>query len=209
MLGLTGDIACGKSTVAQTLRRYGAAVLDADLLVRGLYNDVEFARRVASLFDQPILTEAGTVDRARLGAVVFADPSALQRLESLVHPAVASLRDERIAAMLTSEPPSAIVLEAVKLIESGQARRCDAVWWVTCSAEVQLERLMRTRGLSESAARARLANQPPGAAKRALLGSIPLVRVENNGSLAALERLVQQLWNEFLKSGTERNLSQS
>lgn len=197
LLGLTGDIACGKSTVARMLAGYGAMLIDADALVHELYTDPAFAARVASLFERPVLAVDGTVDRARLGAVVFQNSGALQRLEALVHPAVADLRDRRIERLRRSDPAAVIVIEAVKLIESGQAAGCDAVWCVTCSREVQLARLMQERGLTYDQACERLASQPSFAAKRALLGPIPLVLLENNGTLAELERQVSRQWDKL------------
>lgn len=216
ILGLTGDIACGKSTVARWLQTRGAVLLDADLLVRELYADPVFARQVAALFDDETspheyssgatsasVTDAqsrfllpdGTINRVALGNLVFNDALALRRLEELVHPAVAALRDRKIADLRKSQtPPRAVVLEAVKLIESGQARGCDEVWWIVCDPEVQLRRLMENRGLSEEAARIRLAQQPDREKKRALLGDVPCVVVENNKGMAELENRVAKQW---------------
>lgn len=245
LLGLTGDIACGKSSVASLLANRGAVLLDADLLVRELYADRDFARRVASLFDSDLadsdlpdlepasppdappheyscevktdiqlekrapevqaqsrfLLPDGTIDRAALGRVVFDDAQALQRLETLVHPAVAQLRDRKIKALQSSQsPPRAIVLEAVKLIESGQARVCDCVWWIVCDREIQRQRLMTKRGMSESEARARLAQQPDREAKRRLLGDTPCVLIENNAGLSELEPVVEREWRRVLET---------
>ncbi len=198
LVGLTGNIACGKSTVARIMAGYGAAIIDADLLVRELYADVAFARRVAALFDRPVLATDGSVDRIALGTLVFGDAVALQRLESLVHPAVAALRDAKIAALCTPPRPPAIVLEAVKLIESSQARRCDVVWCVVCSPAVQLRRLMEQRGLSEGEARDRLARQPSFEAKLQMMGGRPLIVIENNDSLEALEKHVAEEWQKVV-----------
>lgn len=209
ILGLTGDIACGKSTVARMLKARGAAVIDADLLVRELYADTAFARRVAALFEDgekpgqapstraSLLLPDGSVNRKALGALVFADGEALRRLESLVHPAVAKLRERKIEELRRApSPPPAIVLEAVKLIESGAARRCDLVWWITSDPALQLQRLMKERGLSEDAARRRLANQPSHAGRRSLLGATPCVVIENNGTLRQLQQRVEEEWQE-------------
>ncbi|MBV9468952.1 MAG: dephospho-CoA kinase, partial [Abitibacteriaceae bacterium] len=163
--------------------------------------DPEFATRVAALFPESVLTSEGTVDRIKVAAVVFKDRTALLRLEALVHPAVAALRDQKIKAVREVVPASPIVLEAVKLIESGQAMQCDAVWCVTCLPEVQRQRLMQDRGLSESAARERLENQPPLDQKAKLIGAIPLVMIENNGSLEMLESHVEQEWHKLLAEG--------
>ncbi len=201
LLGLTGGIACGKSSVARLLAARGAIVLDADAIVHELYAEPKFAARVAALFEADVRRADGTIDRAALGRIVFADKLALRRLETLVHPAVAALRDEKLRALneLTPRPP-AVVLEAVKLIEAGQAELCALVWCVVCEPDVQLRRLMTTRGLSEADARARLANQPSLQEKIAALKDIPLLFIENNGTEDELQRRVDGEWTAFLKA---------
>lgn len=202
ILGLTGNIACGKSAVAALLAGFGATVLDADKLVHELYSDPAFSQQVAALFAAPILTPEGTVDRAKVAPLVFGDRAALRRLETLVHPAVARLRDQKLAAWRHRPDAPHVVLEAVKLVESGQARQCDAVWCVTCRPEIQLQRLMQARGLAAGAAQARLHQQPPLEAKAALLGAMPFVIIENNGSLENLARQAQEEWDKFISGGS-------
>lgn len=210
LLGLTGDIACGKSTVARMLQARGAHLIDSDLLVRELYANPYFARRVAALFadrvlEKPLLTAEGAVDRTALGAFVFSNPDALLQLEALVHPAVAALRARKIAMLRTGGAPPAVVLEAVKLIESGQAAICDVVWWITCDKAVQMQRLVRDRGLDEAAAAARLAQQPSAEQKRALLGDVPLVEIANNSSLRDLEARVNEEWRRWAPDTSTRS----
>ncbi len=215
ILGLTGDIACGKSTVARMLAARGAAVIDADLLVRELYADAAFARRVAALFannetvdgeskpasSSALLSPDGSINRAALGELVFSNGEALRRLEATVHPAVAELRERKIRELQqASTPPPAVVLEAVKLIESGAAERCDAVWWITSDAARQLKRLREERGLDEAAAQQRLANQPSHQDRRARLGATPLIIIENNGTLSELQQRVEEEWQRAIKS---------
>jgi dephospho-CoA kinase len=197
ILGLTGDIACGKSTVARLLAEKGAATLDADLLVRELYADHAFAARVAQLFETDILDLQGGIDRERLGAVVFEDASKLQELEKLVHPAVAQLRSEKLRK-LESAGQRAAVIEAVKLLESGQGNVCDEIWCVVCAPEEQISRLMNSRGLSHEQALLRLQNQPSRAAKTELAASTPLVWIENNGTLTELSAQIAREWTRFL-----------
>ncbi|MBW3636166.1 MAG: dephospho-CoA kinase [Armatimonadetes bacterium] len=197
ILGLTGDIACGKSSVARLLAAKGAAILDADLLVRELYADPDFASQVAALFAAPVRNENGEIDRARLGALVFEDEEKLRRLERLVHPAVAALRSEKLRA-LEAAGAEVVAVEAVKLLESGQGANCDEIWCVVCAPEVQLRRLMENRGLSESEARARLQNQPTREAKIALARPTPLWWIENNGTMDELAAQVARHWTRFL-----------
>lgn len=210
LLGLTGDIACGKSTVARLLSERGAHAIDADILVRELYSDPDFARRVVELFADrfegnyatsvsSLTHHDGTINRGALGDLVFGDARALRQLEAVVHPAVAQLREEKLQALRQSEsPPPVVVLEAVKLIESGQAHGCDVVWCVTCRPDVQTQRLMANRGLSAAAARARVESQPGLEAKRTLLSGVPFVEIENNGSLEELEQRVGEEWEKII-----------
>jgi dephospho-CoA kinase len=205
LLGLTGDIAAGKSTVAQLLQKRGAVLLDADALVRELYSDREFAARVAALFqDAPrvlgnhgsLLSADGSIDRRVLGSIVFVDPAALRKLEALVHPAVMELRDRKIAALaLQKEAPRVVVLEAVKLVESGHAEKCDALWWIQASLETQMHRLVHDRGMDEGAARARLLNQPEAKIKLELLQEKPFTIIGNDGNRQQLEEAVEAAWN--------------
>lgn len=212
ILGLTGDIAAGKSTVADLLQEKGAVLLDADALVHELYADPAFAKQVSELFEahfwdsqssqiRSILDDKGGIDRAALGTLVFRDAAALRKLEALVHPAVAELRARKIQAFRdAANPPIALVLEAVKLIESGQNEGCDGVWWVRATPETQLRRLMENRNLDENAARARLANQPHIALKLGLAAVFPVLQIDNDGTLDELKTKVDIAWDYFLKN---------
>lgn len=209
LLGLTGDIACGKSSVARLLVEQGAAHLDADSLVHDLYADRSFATQVVALFAHrfgnnlvaavhALIKEDGGVNRVALGQLVFGDAAALRQLEALVHPAVAALREVHLRVLREREhPPEVVVLEAVKLIESGQWRGCDALWCVVCDRQVQLERLMSARGLDEDAALARLNAQPGFGDKMALLGGASLTLIHNNGTPEQLSAQVLAAWNRL------------
>ena len=195
IIGLTGDIACGKSTVARLLGERGAVHLDADLQVRELYGDLGFAAQLAARFGD-VLGESGAVDRAKLALLVFDDKDNLRALESLVHPAVAALRARQLAE-LRARGCAVAVVEAVKLLESGQGAGCDEIWCVVAPTDVQLQRLIRDRDLTEKQARARLANQPSRAAKERLADGVPLVWIENGGTPAQLEQIVAREWKRF------------
>jgi dephospho-CoA kinase len=200
LLGLTGGIASGKSTVARLLVERGAVHIDADALVHELYADKDFALGVQALFAKPILDDQRQVDRVALGKIVFNDAEALSRLEKLVHPAV---RELRAAKLHESAGAKCIVLEAVKLIEAGHADKCDEVWCVWSEPEIQVQRLMKKRHLTQSEARARLAHQPPLEAKRHLLEQsanvVPFIVIENNGTLRALEIQVEKQWKRVMQ----------
>ena len=194
-LGLTGDIACGKSTVAAFLKQLGAHILDSDLIVRELYADTDFAARLKPDFGD-VLEENGGVSRVKLGALVFNNPEKLRALETIVHPAVAALRARKFA-QLESQNCAVVVIEAVKLLESGQGRVCDEIWCVVANSATQTRRLMENRGLSAQQAAIRLRAQPSRADKIKLAAPIPLRFLENDGTLADLEEKTRDLWTNF------------
>jgi dephospho-CoA kinase len=158
-IGITGPIGCGKSTVARWLgERPGVVVIDADLVAREVLaagsHEVE---AVYSRFGDHLRRADGDLDRAALGRIVFSDPAALGDLEAIVHPAVRP----RILVKLedaAATGATAVVIEAIKLVEGGLAELCDQVWLVTCDREAQLERLVG-RGSAPDDARERIAAQ--------------------------------------------------
>ncbi len=191
LLGLTGNIACGKSTVLAALRERGAVTIDADAVTHQLQRPGEpvYAAIVAA-FGPSILAEpGGPIDRRTLGAIVFADAAALHRLEQIVHPAV----HDSIAAWIDAQRLAGArvaVIDAVKLLEAGWKAQCDAVWVVTCPPEQQLSRLMATRGLSEADASARIAAQPSQRSRAALADLV----IDNSGPLDATLAQVDAGW---------------
>jgi Dephospho-CoA kinase (EC 2.7.1.24) len=129
IIGLTGNIATGKSTVARMLRDLGATVIDADRVAHEVMRaGTPVHRAVVETFGPQVLRPDGEIDRARLGAVVFSDPQALAQLEAIVHPAVL----EEVARRIAAAPTPVVVVEAIKLIESGMAEAFDALWVTTC-----------------------------------------------------------------------------
>lgn len=186
-IGLTGNIATGKTTVGRMLEALGAERIDADKVAHAVMAPAGSAYQpVVQAFGPEILTPSGSVDRQALGAIVFSDPVALRMLESLVHPAVIQRVDEQIA----STKARVIVVEAIKLLESGMAEAYDAIWVTACSESVQRERLMRLRGLSCEAARVRMQAQPPQDEKLARAGVV----IRTDGSLEATRAQVLAAW---------------
>ncbi len=184
IIGLTGNIATGKSLVGRMLGELGATVIDADALVH------ELQRKGTSTYDASvaafgpdILDRDGEIDRKALGAIVFTDSAKLRELEAIVHPAVALESQKRINAA----PARIVVYEAIKLIEAGRADMCDAIWVVTASPEVQLDRLMRLRKLSGADARQRIAAQPPPTEKI----KWATVVIDNSGSIEVTRQQVK------------------
>ncbi len=190
LIGLTGNIATGKSLVSRMLSDFRAHVIDADALVHELQRKgTSVWAGIVGEFGEEILRADGEIDRAKLGALVFSDSRALRQLEAIVHPAV-GLEIERQISNHQSPISKVVVIEAIKLIEAGLHERCNALWVVTSRPEVQLERLMRTRGLSEADARARIAAQPPQSEKATLAD----VLIENNGTVEELRKQVVHHW---------------
>ena len=184
LIGLTGNIATGKSTVAKMLDDLGATVIDADALVHELQRKgTATYDAIVAAFGPASLNQDREIDRTALGAIVFSDPAKLQLLESIVHPAVLLESIRRIGEAVTP----VVVYEAIKLIEAGRAEMCDAVWVVTARSDVQLDRLMRDRRMSEAEARQRIEAQPPQSEK---VRHATLV-IDNSGSLAETRQQVE------------------
>ena len=157
-IGLTGPIGCGKSTIARWLGDRGAVVIDADAVARSVTAPGEPAHdEILARFGEAITAEDGTLDRAALAEIVFADASSLRALEAIVHPAV---RPRIIAAIeaATADGALAVVIEAIKLVEGGLAELCDEVWLVTCRPDVQRDRLV-ARGVTPDDTDRRIAAQ--------------------------------------------------
>ena len=194
-IGITGPIGCGKSQVTRWLARHGVRVVDAD----------EEARAVTApggpVHDAVVRrwTEAaaadGTLDRAALGRIVFADPAALRELEAIVHPAVRPRVLARIAAAEAVGAP-AIAIEAIKLVEGGLAAECDEVWLVTCDADAQQARLTG-RGTAPDDAAQRVAAQAGLAARLAPHATLIL---DTSGREAETMALVEDALREALEA---------
>jgi dephospho-CoA kinase len=158
IIGLTGPIGCGKSTVAGRLAEHGGHVLDADALARlvtGLGRPTLTAIRAR--FGDAVFDDHGELDREILADVVFVDPSALRDLEAIVHPAVRSEIEARLASAQAQAAPF-VVIEAIRLVEGGLAARCDEIWLVVCDRPTQRTRL-RERGMDPDDADRRIEAQ--------------------------------------------------
>ena len=188
IIGLTGNIGTGKSTVLQMLAELGAEIIDADKLAHEVIApDGPAYAAVVEAFGQEILGADGQIDRGKLGDIVFRDPEALARLEALVHPAVLA----RTRELIEQAEAEVIVIEAIKLLESGLARQlCDAVWVVTCRPEQQLARVMAQRGLTETQARLRMEAQPPQEEKIAQADVV----IDNSGTIEETRKQVRAAW---------------
>lgn len=188
VIGLTGNIGVGKSTVAALLADLGAYVIDADRVAHAVMAPGQPAyRQIVAAFGPDIAPGGGPIDRAKLGQIVFVDAQALARLEQIVHPAVF----ERIQELLQQAQAPVVVIEAIKLLEAGYSiSLCDVVWVVTAPREQQIQRLMASRGLSRDEAVLRIDAQPAQAQKVAQADVV----IDNSGSLDEVRRQVQLAW---------------
>ena len=192
IVGLTGNIATGKSTVLQYLRAKGAYVIDADTLThQAMQPGGPAYAAIIEAFGPTVIKEDGTVDRTALGRIVFSDPLKLRQLEEIVHPAVFVLAQEELART----DASLVVVEAIKLLESQRLLTlCSEVWVVTADADVQLRRLISQRSMTEAEARQRMAAQSAQEEKVKHATRV----ITNNGTPEALYRQLDGLWNELL-----------
>lgn len=158
LIGVTGNIACGKSLVTDTLAALGATVVDADAVYHDLIQPgAPLWARLLQHFGKEIALPDGQIDRKTLGRLVFNDPARLRELETLTHPAIRAEVLQRVHDADTD----VVVVSAVKLIEGGWDALCDSLWLVTCPEQEQRRRLIQNRGMSEADVALRLAAQPP------------------------------------------------
>jgi dephospho-CoA kinase len=188
IIGLTGNIGVGKSTVMALLSEMGAVGIDADKVAHEVMEPGQPAYdQIVARFGPQIAPGGGPIDRLRLGQIVFSDPAALADLEAIVHPAVFQVIQRRVA----EAGAPVVVIEAIKLLEAGLSRQlCDQVWVVTAPRAQQIQRLMQSRGLSEAEATLRIDAQPPQAEKIAQADVV----IENDGSLAEVCAQVEWAW---------------
>jgi dephospho-CoA kinase len=195
LVGLTGSIATGKSTVSRMFAHLGARVVDADLLAREVVMPGQPAYvKIVEEFGPGVVQEDGSIDRKALGAIVFADPARRKRLEEITHPAIGA-RQQRILSVLDEEAFEGVVIwDAALLYESGGAATMDRVVVVSTDAETERRRLMERDGMSDADARARIASQMPVAEKAKLAHHV----IDNSGQRAETERQVRAVYGALL-----------
>ncbi len=201
LIGLTGPIGCGKSTVARMLADIGGTVIDADELAREATAPGSPALpEIRARFGAGVFSEAGTLDRSALAGIVFGDPEALRDLEQIVHPRVRPLVEERLAAAARDAAPFAVV-EAIKLVEGGLADRCDEVWLIECSAQTQRARLAARGTLPEDAER-RIERQGSDLVDRLARNlaerAVPTRRLSTEGTTEQTREAVEDALSEVL-----------
>ena len=197
VIGLTGGIACGKSTVARMLKNKGAVVIDADGEARNLMEAGSPTwKDVVAEFGPEILLPDNSIDRQYLGKLVFGDENARARLNSLTHPRLIELIAEKIQ-MLKEQGYSAIVLDAPLLFEAGAEQLVDFTWVVAVDEQIQLERLLARDSITMSQARQRIDAQMPLAEKKAR-GDVV---IDNSGSCQETLESVNTLWDQYVERG--------
>lgn len=187
-VGLTGGIGSGKSALSARLAERGAVVIDSDVLAREVVaKGTDGLAEVVAVFGTGVLTADGELDRPALGKLVFGDEAARRKLEAIIHPRVRA----RAAEIEAQSPADAIVVHDIPLlVETGQAERFDLVLVVDVPVEVQVQRLTTQRGMDAAEAGQRIASQ----ASREDRLAVADVVVDNSGSLADLDRRVDEVW---------------
>ena len=195
LIGLTGNIASGKSTVARLLAERGAVIVDADMLAReAVQPGTPALRAIQERWGAEVIAPDGTLDRDELRQVVFAERGQLEALNGIVHPEVERLRDERIAAA-RAEGAELVVCDIPLLFEKHLADRFEAIVLVDAPRPVRLERLVRERGLNEAEAMNMIAAQMPAELKRARADFV----IDNTGTLEVLAARVDEVWQALLR----------
>ncbi len=187
VIGLTGNIATGKSVVRKMLEHLGAYGIDADALShRAIAKDAPGYKPVLNTFGRWILGEDGQIDRSKLARLVFADPDALKRLEEIVHPLIRQAVD----VLVRRSQQQIVVIEAIKLLESPLRQGCDSIWVTYAPPEIQLARLIQKRSMNEETARQRIMAQSPQNEKIAAASVV----IRNEGSFEDTWRQVMAAW---------------
>ena len=187
VIGLTGNIATGKSVILAMLEHLGACCIDADALSHGVIaKDAPGYQKVIDTFGKGVVDGMGEIDRAKLGRLVFSDPEALRRLEGIIHPLV----DQAVDSLIRHASQRVVVIEAIKLLESNLVGACDTIWSVVAPESIQKARLMQKRNMSEQDALQRIRAQSPQELKMAAARVI----IQNTGSLENTRRQVLAAW---------------
>lgn len=199
VIGLTGGIATGKSSVARFFTEHGITVIDADQLARdAVLPGSPALAQIVSTFGREVLTNDGTIDRKRLGEIIFSDPEKRRQLENILHPAIQKQAEEQIAQAAAAGQKHLIYM-APLLIEAGATDRVDDIWVVTVRPEIQLQRLMQRDGASLDQAQRMIASQMPLSEKE----SYGSVVIDNSGTEAETRTILETVWAKETGSSNE------
>ncbi|MGZ3616222.1 MAG: dephospho-CoA kinase [Ktedonobacteraceae bacterium] len=194
IIGITGNIACGKTAVGHMLLELGAKrYVDADAVVHKLYQSGQvIAVKVAETFGTGVVAANGGIDRRALGAIVFKDAAAMRGLEEIVHPAVSQAMANELAQV---SPTGIVIIDAVKLLEGGSGKFCQSKWMVICPQELEYERLVVRNNLTPEEAWTRIKAQPSVDERLPLVDEV----IDNSGSLDDTRRQVTAAYERFCK----------
>jgi len=193
-VGLTGSIAVGKSHVLSIFRELGCHAIDADQIAREVVTpDSEGLKLVVADFGNEVLKADGSLDRQKLGAIVFADEEKRRRLNSILHPLIITAQDEQIRQIEQSNPKGVVIIDAALMIESGGYRRMDKLIVVYCEPEIQLQRLMHRDGLSRETAESRIAAQMPQDEKKTFADFL----INTSGDQSQTRAQVEDVYREL------------
>jgi dephospho-CoA kinase len=192
-IGLTGGIACGKSTVASLLTQRGAFLIDADRIAREVVEPGSMGLdRIVERFGQAVLQVDGSLNRKKLGELVFSDTAARRELESILHPQIRSLMKERMTKAEQDQPTRLVVVDVPLLYESKLQSMFEAIMVVYVPVHVQRERLMSRDGLTLEQAEARIQSQMPIEEKRGLADFV----IDNSGTIESTREQLERFWRE-------------
>lgn len=198
VIGLTGNIATGKSVVRRMLEHLGAYTIDADALTHRVYaKGAPGYQQVIDKFGKWILNKDAEIDRAKLGNLVFSDPEAMRQLEDIVHPLVRQAAD----ILIKRATQSVIVIEAIKLLEGDLRNVCDSIWVTNAPEETQVDRLVKKRGLSREQALERIHSQSPQSQKVTVANMV----IANTGSYDDLWKQVNEAWKQIVPGASEKD----
>lgn len=198
--GLTGGIACGKSTVAAYFRELGARIIDADRIGHELLQpELPAYREVVEAFGKGILGRSGVIDRRRLGAIAFAGPEKLRRLNAILHPRIIERVEDLAASAQKADPHSVVIVDAALIFEAGIGGRFSKVVVVWCRPEQQIERCMAKTGLDYAEADQRVRSQISAEEKRRRADFV----IDCSGSLEETRRQVEELYPKLKRLAAE------
>ncbi|HPL54635.1 MAG TPA: dephospho-CoA kinase [Bacillota bacterium] len=197
VIGLTGGIASGKSTVSAKLKELGAAIIDVDILARSVVSKGEIAyNRIIQCFGESILLPNGEINRKRLGSIVFSDKKKLALLNGITHPEIISRVKERIRELKTAGN-SVIVVDAAILIEMGLYKYVDSVWVVAADREIQIKRLIERDKFDYRDSEKRINSQFTDDARKKYADIV----IDNNESIETLSKKIEELWGNVMSGG--------
>lgn len=200
-VGLTGGIAVGKSTVMRTFAELGAVCFDADAIARSVVEPGRPAlAAVVRAFGPSVLADDGTLDRAALGEIVFANPERRRELEAILHPPIIAEQDRLIDEVRASRPDAIVIVDAALMIESGGYRRFDQLVVVHCAPEVQRQRLMARNGIAPEEADRRIAAQMPQDEKL----KYATLAIDTGGTLDDTRQRTEAAWRELVRIAADR-----